>query len=482
MVSLNRKSAASMALTTLLSMSWVNTVDANIKFARVNTTRAYNPGDVIVLTWADDIFNITAPNLDPFDLSLRALTGQRYAIQSNVSQSLLQFRVTLPLEATGGLHSFYAYYSGPGNEKETTNQFNITGPEVIPQPTTDPTTTTPLPTTGVPKPTDTSSSSGGLSGGALGGIIGGVVVLLLIIAFIFFFRRRRLSRENSKHSRLSDSKEPFNEAVVARSGPDGPGPMGRKEGGGGGGGMMPSPMAGPGGPGSRPSRDEYNNSPRSMHPMHPMQQQNGNHHNLNVNTRNPFDGPDEGTSPRMRHDPNQMSPREMYSPSPSSLPYPPQHQHQHHQQQQQQHQVQIQHHQQQQQQQIQQQHQQAQQSSQSQHELLQQQQQQHIQHQQQHHDQQSILLHDSLSLSNASASRIEEIDRLSVFLTTAPTYQLELSKFLLPTGETISCVLWNELYHITGTDIVRSLVSRFESFGRPVRNIKKFEEGVFSDL
>ncbi|KAG0356572.1 STE like transcription factor-domain-containing protein [Gamsiella multidivaricata] len=59
---------------------------------------------------------------------------------------------------------------------------------------------------------------------------------------------------------------------------------------------------------------------------------------------------------------------------------------------------------------------------------------------------------------------------------------MELSKFLLPTGETISCVLWNELYHITGTDIVRSLVSRFDSFGRPVCNIKKFEEGVFSDL
>ncbi|KAG0276656.1 homeodomain transcription factor ste12 [Linnemannia exigua] len=84
--------------------------------------------------------------------------------------------------------------------------------------------------------------------------------------------------------------------------------------------------------------------------------------------------------------------------------------------------------------------------------------------------------------SRPSASRIEEIDRLSVFLTTAPTYEKELSKFVLPTGETISCVLWNELYHITGTDIVRSLVSRFESFGRPVRNIKKFEEGVFSDL
>lgn len=55
------------------------------------------------------------------------------------------------------------------------------------------------------------------------------------------------------------------------------------------------------------------------------------------------------------------------------------------------------------------------------------------------------------------------------------------------------------MYHITGTDIVRALVFRyvtnkiyhkpinliqlrFEAFGRPVRNMKKFEEGVFSDL
>ncbi len=43
-------------------------------------------------------------------------------------------------------------------------------------------------------------------------------------------------------------------------------------------------------------------------------------------------------------------------------------------------------------------------------------------------------------------------------------------------------MLWSGLYHITGTDIVRALVFRFEAFGRPVRNMKKFEEGVFSDL
>ncbi|KAH9832207.1 STE like transcription factor-domain-containing protein [Rhodofomes roseus] len=57
-----------------------------------------------------------------------------------------------------------------------------------------------------------------------------------------------------------------------------------------------------------------------------------------------------------------------------------------------------------------------------------------------------------------------------------------LNRFLLPNMEYVSCVLWDGLYHITGTDIVRALVFRFEAFGRPVRNMKKFEEGVFSDL
>ncbi|KAJ6489787.1 hypothetical protein C8R45DRAFT_1213238 [Mycena sanguinolenta] len=63
-----------------------------------------------------------------------------------------------------------------------------------------------------------------------------------------------------------------------------------------------------------------------------------------------------------------------------------------------------------------------------------------------------------------------------------PTSHPALNRFLLPTQEYVSCVLWNGLYHITGTDIVRVLVFRFEAFSRPVRNMKKFEEGVFSDL
>lgn len=37
-----------------------------------------------------------------------------------------------------------------------------------------------------------------------------------------------------------------------------------------------------------------------------------------------------------------------------------------------------------------------------------------------------------------------------------------LNRFLLPSQEYVTCVLWNGLYHITGTDIVRALVFRFE--------------------
>jgi hypothetical protein len=43
-----------------------------------------------------------------------------------------------------------------------------------------------------------------------------------------------------------------------------------------------------------------------------------------------------------------------------------------------------------------------------------------------------------------------------------PTSHPALNRFLLPSQEYVSCVLWNGLYHITGTDIVRALVFRFE--------------------
>ena len=78
-----------------------------------------------------------------------------------------------------------------------------------------------------------------------------------------------------------------------------------------------------------------------------------------------------------------------------------------------------------------------------------------------------------------------------------------IRRFLLPTGDYVSCVLWyspppppphgkvkkkiltsprSNLFHISGTDIVRCMAFRFQAFGRPVRNSKKFEEGIFSDL
>jgi transcription factor STE12 len=81
--------------------------------------------------------------------------------------------------------------------------------------------------------------------------------------------------------------------------------------------------------------------------------------------------------------------------------------------------------------------------------------------------------------------RLAMIDDLKLFLATAPTnwnQDSPIKQFTLPTGEHISCVIWGKLFHITGTDIVRSLMFRFHAFGRPVINLKKFEEGIFSDL
>ncbi|OBZ81798.1 Transcription factor steA [Choanephora cucurbitarum] len=79
--------------------------------------------------------------------------------------------------------------------------------------------------------------------------------------------------------------------------------------------------------------------------------------------------------------------------------------------------------------------------------------------------------------------RLEMIDQLKSFLVTAPNNQNEtIKQHHLPNGDIVSCVKWNNGFFISGTDIVRSLVFRFQAFGRPVDNVKKFEEGIFSDL
>ncbi|KAJ2274113.1 hypothetical protein J3F81_002370 [Coemansia sp. RSA 371] len=57
-----------------------------------------------------------------------------------------------------------------------------------------------------------------------------------------------------------------------------------------------------------------------------------------------------------------------------------------------------------------------------------------------------------------------------------------IRRFCFGNGDKLSCVRWDAQFHITSTDIIRALVHRFEDIKRPVVNIKKFEEGVFSDL
>lgn len=89
------------------------------------------------------------------------------------------------------------------------------------------------------------------------------------------------------------------------------------------------------------------------------------------------------------------------------------------------------------------------------------------------------------SLPQDAQVALQQVDNLKYFLISAPvdwTPESLIRRFLLPTGEYVSCVLWNNLFHISGTDIVRCLAFRFQAFGRPVKNPKKFEEGIFSDL
>lgn len=89
------------------------------------------------------------------------------------------------------------------------------------------------------------------------------------------------------------------------------------------------------------------------------------------------------------------------------------------------------------------------------------------------------------SLPHDAQVALQQVDNLKYFLLSAPVdWQPDqfVRRFLLPTGEHISCVLWSNLFHISGTDIVRCLAFRFTAFGRPVKNSKKFEEGIFSDL
>lgn len=91
----------------------------------------------------------------------------------------------------------------------------------------------------------------------------------------------------------------------------------------------------------------------------------------------------------------------------------------------------------------------------------------------------------ALHLPIDPAKAVEQVDAIKYFLVTAPVGWQQgqvIRRCALPGGELISCVKYNGLFYITGTDIIRCLAFRFQLFGRPVVNAKQFEEGVFADL
>jgi hypothetical protein len=92
---------------------------------------------------------------------------------------------------------------------------------------------------------------------------------------------------------------------------------------------------------------------------------------------------------------------------------------------------------------------------------------------------------DVTSTFSSTESLEEQVEQLKHFLATAPHNWDPAKftrKFMLPNNDSISCANWKGVFHITGTDIIRALIFRFQAYGRPVKNFKKFEEGVFSDL
>lgn len=97
---------------------------------------------------------------------------------------------------------------------------------------------------------------------------------------------------------------------------------------------------------------------------------------------------------------------------------------------------------------------------------------------------------DNDSVDGVLVKELEEslrlIEDLKFFLATAPVNWQEnqiIRRYYLNNDQGfVSCVFWNNLYYITGTDIVKCCMYRMQKFGREVVQKKKFEEGIFSDL
>lgn len=87
---------------------------------------------------------------------------------------------------------------------------------------------------------------------------------------------------------------------------------------------------------------------------------------------------------------------------------------------------------------------------------------------------------------NDLRSSLTAINDLRFFLATAPVNwqenQVIRRYFLNDTLGFVSCICWNKLFYITGTDIVKVCLYLTLNFGREIHHKKKFEEGIFSDL
>lgn len=98
----------------------------------------------------------------------------------------------------------------------------------------------------------------------------------------------------------------------------------------------------------------------------------------------------------------------------------------------------------------------------------------------------TLLKIEQANITDEVKESIRLIEDLKFFLATAPANWQNnqvIRRYYLNSDEGyVSCIFWNNLYFITGTDIVRCIVYKFQHFGRKIIDRKKFEEGIFSDL
>ncbi|ORX88063.1 STE-domain-containing protein [Anaeromyces robustus] len=88
-------------------------------------------------------------------------------------------------------------------------------------------------------------------------------------------------------------------------------------------------------------------------------------------------------------------------------------------------------------------------------------------------------------MDNKNQIPLKSLEELNYFLASAPKNWKSgevIKRLQIYEHEYISCVFWENQHFITGTDIVKALAYRFKIQGHEIKNVKKFEEGIFSDL